>query len=271
LPTAKGLLLFVLPLPVFLAIFASLGSGSLSKFLGNALGFALFMLGAVLTRRGFARLRRDAAGQAPGRRPRGGAAPIPYRLAGGATVALATTVTALWGVGQNPFVALAYGASAFIGYALTYGLDPLPRRRPVPRGKGHAAAIQAIDRAAQRIRAIQAAARRLHDRDLVERLERIAVKGDGILATLEESPKDVRRARKFLVVYLEGTERVVEGYAELHGKTSSARLKANFRSLLESIEETFDQQQAKLYEHDLLDLDVQIEVLEKQLKREGVL
>jgi hypothetical protein len=40
--------------------------------------------------------------------------------------------------------------------------------------------------------------------------------------------------------------------------------------VLMTIEDVFQEQHQKLLEHDLMDLDVQIEVLATQLKREGV-
>ena len=45
----------------------------------------------------------------------------------------------------------------------------------------------------------------------------------------------------------------------------------NFRNVLVTIEDVFGEQYKKLLENDVLDLDVQIEVLTTQLKREGVL
>jgi len=72
------------------------------------------------------------------------------------------------------------------------------------------------------------------------------------------------------VVYLEGAQRVSEGYARTHSKLESGELEDNFRRVLDSIEQVFAQQQARLLEDDALDLDVQIEVLQKQLQQEGV-
>ncbi len=88
---------------------------------------------------------------------------------------------------------------------------------------------------------------------------------------LEEDPRDLRRARKFLNVYLDGVQRVVEGYARTHQRAASPDLDANFRRVLTSIEEVFQEQRQKLLESDIMDLDVQIEVLTSQLKREGLL
>ena len=47
-------------------------------------------------------------------------------------------------------------------------------------------------------------------------------------------------------------------------------LEANFRQLLVDMESTFDEQRKKLIENDLTSLDVDIEVLNTRLKREGV-
>jgi hypothetical protein len=41
--------------------------------------------------------------------------------------------------------------------------------------------------------------------------------------------------------------------------------------VLESIEEVFQEQRQKLLQTDIMDLDVQIEVLTNQLKREGLI
>ena len=49
-----------------------------------------------------------------------------------------------------------------------------------------------------------------------------------------------------------------------------APLEQNFRQLLIDMENTFEQQHQKLIEKDLTSLDVEIEVLNARLKREGV-
>jgi hypothetical protein len=81
----------------------------------------------------------------------------------------------------------------------------------------------------------------------------------------------LRRARKFLNVYLDGAQKVTEGYAKTHARVAAPDLDDNFRRVLVTIEEVFQEQQQKLLETDITDLDVQIEVLATQLKREGVI
>ena len=65
--------------------------------------------------------------------------------------------------------------------------------------------------------------------------------------------------------------RVTEGYAHAHRSGHTGELEENFRNVLQTIEGVFDEQHQKLLEHDKLDLDVQIEVLSTQLKKEGVI
>ena len=54
------------------------------------------------------------------------------------------------------------------------------------------------------------------------------------------------------------------------GEVLARLLEDNFRRVLATIEEVFAEQRQKLLEADVTDLDVQIEVLTTQLKREGV-
>ncbi|HRZ53444.1 MAG TPA: 5-bromo-4-chloroindolyl phosphate hydrolase, partial [Candidatus Contendobacter sp.] len=51
-PSPKGVLMFLLPLPVLFAAIAALARGNLSGLLGNAAGYGLFLAGALLLRRG---------------------------------------------------------------------------------------------------------------------------------------------------------------------------------------------------------------------------
>ena len=70
--------------------------------------------------------------------------------------------------------------------------------------------------------------------------------------------------------HLDSALRVSETYARTHENAPSAELEARFRNVLVTIEQVFGEQQQKLLENDVLDLDVQIEVLKTQLEKEGV-
>jgi hypothetical protein len=266
LPRPRALLLFVLPSPLVLASLIALGAGRFGDMLADAAAFGLCMLGAVLTRRG---IQRAFAPQP--RRAASNKAPVSLKNLGAGAVAAGTGVAAYFGVGHGPAISLAFSGIALIAFHLLYGLDPLrpPWRRESMRRADDALAAT-LEEAESRILSIERAAGRIRNTELRLRLGRIATQGRDILGMIERRPGELRRARKFLTVYLEGTERVTQGYAATHRVAESSELEQSFRSVLTTVEEVFGEQQKRLLETDLMDLDVQIEVLNRQLKREGI-
>jgi 5-bromo-4-chloroindolyl phosphate hydrolysis protein len=129
---------------------------------------------------------------------------------------------------------------------------------------------EALQQAEQQIFSIEQAGGRINQPELNERLTRIIALARDILTEIARDPRDFRRARKFFNTYLDGVERVVNGYAETHTHLRNQTLEDNFRRVLVTIEEVFGQQYQRLLENDLRDLDVDIEVLENQLKNEGL-
>ncbi|MFO1424241.1 MAG: 5-bromo-4-chloroindolyl phosphate hydrolysis family protein [Candidatus Competibacteraceae bacterium] len=265
-PSPKGILMFLLPLPVLFAAIVALARGNLNGLLNNAAGYALFLTGALLLRHGLLM-------EAEYDRRRIAKAPWPLKTLGGGVVALATGVTAWLGAGQHPIVAVAFGLAALLGCFLNYGFDPHAAKR-FTDSEGVDVTdrmLEALAQAEQSIAAIEQATRDIRNAEFNGRLRRIAGLARQILKLLEEDPRDLRRARKFLNVYLDGARQVTEGYARTHARASAPELEDNFRRVLTTIEEVFAEQQQKLLETDVSDLDVQIEVLTTQLKREGVI
>ncbi len=263
-PSISGLLLFLLPLPLLLAVVVALARGIPGGVVGNAVAATLYFAGAVLTRHGLEHARRyDSRKLAVRSGP-------PLRLAGGSLVALATFVAALWGAGHTIFIALCFAAGSLFGFYLTYGFDI--RRGEMTTAGGYSAAevVVALEEAEERIRGIEQAQREIGNKELADRLGRIAEAARKVLQVVEEDPRDLRRARKFLNTYLEGAHKVAQGYAKTHLHTESEELETNFRNVLVTIEEVFEQQRKRLIENDVMDLDVQIEVLATQLKHEGI-
>ncbi len=131
--------------------------------------------------------------------------------------------------------------------------------------------LRMLEESSQVIRSIEQANKKIRNAELNRRIENICSIADRILAEIESDPRDIRRARKFLNVYLDGAKQVTEGYAQTHQQTQVGLLEQNFRNVLETIESVFQEQHQKLLEDDVFDLDVKIEVLTTQLKREGIL
>ncbi len=261
-----GALLFIFPIPLFMAVAVSLGRGDFSGVLGNASAAILFLVGALTMRKGL-NVERVYNAKKVATAPK-----IPLKLAASIIIGVAAMLAAKFGVGHGLLVALCFGIGAAVGGILAYGADP--RKEKVAKaGYGYTTAevVEALEEAEQKVRKIESARRQINNQELKDRLSRIVVSARKVLAVIEDDPRDLRRARKFLNTYLEGARKVTEGYAQTHKKTQSNELEANFRNVLMTIEEVFDEQHRRLLRNDVLDLDVQIEVLATQLKREGIL
>jgi len=265
-PSPKGFWLFLFPLPLLFSSILALGSGRLGALPAHGSAYAMFALAGLLTRRGML-ATRDRPIRRYGRRPW-----LTRKNLGGGLVAAATFVAAYFAVGNGLPNAAAFGGVALLAFHLLYGLDPLrPPRLPLG-GEGEDERVRkALAEAEQRILSIEQSARAIGNSELRQRLGAIAGQGREILGLIERRPRDLRRARKFLTVYLEGAQQVSAGYARTHKLEDSRELEQNFRNVLVTIEDVFAEQQQRLLETDVLDLDVRLEVLTKQLKNEGIL
>ncbi|MEE9303014.1 MAG: 5-bromo-4-chloroindolyl phosphate hydrolysis family protein [Thiotrichaceae bacterium] len=262
----KGVLLYFLPLPVLIAAIVSLVQGNFWKTIILAASFTGFMLAAIIARHGLkieSTFERKKFAKAPG---------TPYKTVAAIILGSTTALTAYFATEHGLFSSLLTGAAALLGFMFSYGLDPRKDKTGnISLGVTAEEVIEALEAAEIKISGLVSAKRSIKNLDFNKRLDRIIAKARDILAVIEEDPRDLQRARKFLKVYLTGAERVAQKYAQTHKREATTdTLDENFGRVLDSIEETFNTQHTKLKENDQFDLDVQIEVLETQLKREGI-
>jgi 5-bromo-4-chloroindolyl phosphate hydrolysis protein len=257
----RGLVLYVLPLPLLPALFVSLLRGDGAQVIGQLAGLAGCWSAAALTRRGLQaetvyRHRRIA------RRP------PPRKTAALLLLGAGVFVAAWLAVGHGVVLAVLLCAGSVTGFILAYGLDPWAAKRPIllTLGSDTEDVLRTLEEAERRIARIEAARRRLPPGEVAERLGRIARSARGVVDLLEEDPRDLRRARRFLHVYLSGAQEACERYARTRPRAATAELDDRFRSVLATIERVFDEQRQHLLEDEVLDLDVQIEVLSRQLE-----
>jgi 5-bromo-4-chloroindolyl phosphate hydrolysis protein len=261
----NGLLLYVLPLLAIPATIKALVHGNLPGILINAGSYAAYLLAARLLRHGLIAEKSY--------HERRVANPPKWRLkAMAAGVLSMTTLLLAWiGGGYSLKVALAFGLGAFLGMELCYGFDP---RKVKTISGDHGFSVEEINRIVSQaesvIAKIENANDKIRDANCNRRLDAICTTARQIVEDLEANPAGIRRARKFLLVYLDGAEKVANGFAAVHQQTDDVETGQNFRELLDDLERVFKEQQQKLLEEDLFDLDVQMEVLAKQLKHEGI-
>ena len=110
--------------------------------------------------------------------------------------------------------------------------------------------------------------------EIREKLSRIIDVVDRIYADFKKDPKDVKAARQFLNYYLDSTIAIVQKYIELTVHSgASADVETSLRNteeLLDKIHAAFEAQLSKLLENDTLNLDTEIQLLEKTFKMEGL-
>lgn len=264
----RGFMLYLLALPLLPAAFFSLMDGNPIEAIARFAGLVLTMSAATLIRKG---IRLD--NEARKRRLRRRASTIQYRMIGAGLAAVGVFVVAWLGLADRYSLleSLLYGLAVLLGCYLYYDFDPA-RRDPDVAAVGITTEelIDLLDEAEGRLQSIEQSSRLIHNIEFKDRLRRIVKEARDILDTIEKDPVDARRARKFLKVYLDGAQQVTEGYARTHTEGESHELEDNFRRVLTTIETVVAEQQLKLKENNLSDLDINIEVLQMQLEKEGV-
>lgn len=262
-------ILYVLPLPLLLKAFVELILHGRFGGFAISLGlFALFMFGASIARRGIVKTWDFRSAKIAE------AARAPLKTVGGAIITIATFLTAWLSAGQGIAASVAIALGAALGFFLTYGFDARGAKGvAADAGVTVAEVREALTEARARIAAIEEAGKKLAGPaapELRQKLRGVVGAANKVLGLIEEDPRDLRRARKFLNVYLDGAKTVTENYASTATKTQSPEMEAKFRALLDDMQKTFDEQHARLLENDTLDLDAQIEVLKIRMNKEGL-
>ena len=264
--SSRGLLLYLLPLPLIPASILAFIYGDLLRITVNTSACVTFFLAASLLRKGISAEVEYHAKKIT-RAPK-----WPLKTFSAVIIALTTTTVAYLSAGNSFLVSIAFGLGALAGMCLLYGLDPRQEKMLAGSHGYTADEISAtIDEAEAQIVGIEQANKQINNRGFNHRIRLICDQAREIVSMLEEDPGDIRRARKFLNIYLDGALKVTAGYADMQRKHQSAQLSKNFENVLQTIESVFIAQKQKLLEDDVLDLDVQIEVLTAQLKHEGVI
>ena len=91
-----------------------------------------------------------------------------------------------------------------------------------------------------------------------------------VVDELHDKPNDLAKARRFLVTYLDSAAKLVLDFANQSSRSAKGELEKKFSDTLITIEKTFVAQLHKLRADEALDLDIQMDILETQMKAEGV-
>lgn len=164
-----------------------------------------------------------------------------------------------------------FGVIAAGLHTTAFGLDPL-------RDKGMEGVdtfqqdrvARVVDKAEDHLNAMTDALRRAGDREMQTRLERFQTTARDLIRTVEEDPRDLSAARKYLGVYLQGARDATAKFADVYARTKDTQARADYATLLDDLDQNFSARTRKLLLEDRSDLTVEIDVLRERLQREGV-
>ncbi|WP_456387612.1 5-bromo-4-chloroindolyl phosphate hydrolysis family protein [Profundibacter sp.] len=255
----RAKILFYAPLPLVLRAFFN----PPEVMALNLLAFGVLILAAWLTRDGIIAhkeydLRRVA------KRP-----VMPRKIFGSALTGIGLFI-ASYSSGAM-FDALIFGGLGVVLHAFAFGPDPM-------RDKGMEGVDQfqtervarVVDKAEQHLAEISDAILRANDRTIESRVARFQITVRDMLRTVEEDPRDLTAARKYLGVYLQGTRDATVKFADIYARSQDQKARADYAALLTDLEDNFAARTQKLLLDDRSDLDVEIEVLRDRLQRDGI-
>lgn len=188
--------------------------------------------------------------------------------------------TVLTGIGIG--IAAYLGDSGIIGSALygiaaaglhtaTFGIDPMKDKRMEGVDTFQQDRVaRVVDEAEAHLTTMKAQIEGLLDRRLSERVADFQTIARRMIRTVEEDPRDLTGARKFLGVYLMGARDATIKFVDLYGRNKDADVRASYEALLTDLEQNFAARTDKMLLDDRSDMDIEINVLRDRLKREGV-
>ncbi|WP_316243065.1 5-bromo-4-chloroindolyl phosphate hydrolysis family protein [Jannaschia aquimarina] len=245
-------------------VISALWSGGAVPLAINLISAAAIFGAAVLTREG---LKAEAAWaeRKIARRPA-----LPRKLLGAGIMGFGVGFATMSGL-SGLFPAIVYGLVAAGLHVAAFGSDPM-------RDKGIEGidtwqtdrVARTIEEAEAHLSAMEDAVLRARDREAETRVERLAAKARAMFRTVEDDPRDLSAARKYLGVYLMAARDAAAKFADLYAQTRDAKAKADFFELLDELERGFDAKRETLLITDRTDLEVEIEVLRDRLKRDGL-
>lgn len=265
----RAWVLRIVPIMLAVPLVWGLLAGRLGDVVSLAAGLIVIYLGTFFVESGLAKeAEYEARDLIKAPRP-------PRKLLGAIVVGIGVFVCSLGASTAGLPLSLLFGAVAAVGCLFAYGMDPTRDKGLSPEiarkaGLRTEQVIEALNEAEGKLRDIERLAGSLHNRELTGRLGRIVAQGRAVLAQIEKDPSDLRRARRFLVTYLDGTRDVVRKYNEQQKDLADTELAESFRHVLDTVERVFAEQEEVLKRNETMDLEVQIEVLRTQLEREGV-
>ncbi len=254
---ARSNALYLAPIPL---LFTGWGGGPAGLALDLAAFFTL-MGAAFLTREG---LRAEQAFEirAAARRPA-----LPRKMLAALLTGVGLAFAGLPAPG-GALVLAVLGIGLHLG---AFGLDPLRNKHPEGAKAWQSDRVAAVvDEAETHLGEMKAHVARTGDEPLMMRVESFASTARRMFRRVEQDPRDLVEARRWLGIYLLGARDAAARYADLaEGRPAEAE-RAELVALLDDLEQGFARRTEAMLLDDRADFGIEIDVLRDRLEREGV-
>jgi hypothetical protein len=252
--------LFFAPIPLALRAFQSDPTGLAT----NLAAFGILMLAAWLTREGLIAEEAYEARRVA-KRPA-----IPRKIFASILTGAGLFVAGLT-ANEGLLAPILFAVLGTVLHSLAFGIDPLKDKgiEGVDSFQSDRVA-KAVDEAEKHLKAMSDAIAKTNDRTLIARVDSFQRTARAMFRTVEEDPRDLTGARKYLGVYLLGTRDATVKFADLYSRSRDEKARGDYEALLDDLEKTFSARTEKMLLDDRSDLDIEIEVLRERLEREGV-
>lgn len=257
---ARANVLFV---PAIVLVATTFWGGPISLTLG-LIGAGILTLAAYLLRGG---LEAEAAynERKVARRPA-----FPRKMAASVLTGLGiATATAAHDGGLIAIVL--YGLAAAALHFTAFGPDPMKHKgmEGIDTFQQDRVA-RVVDEAEKHLNAMKDAVLRARDRQMESKVDAFQDVARDLIRTVEEDPRDLNAARKYLGVYLLGARDATSKFADIYSRTQDQKAREDYAQFLDEMTDNFAQRTRKLLIEDRTDLTIEIDVLRDRLAREGV-
>lgn len=252
-------ILFFAPLPLIFRAFFKEPEGMAL----NLLAFGVLILAAWLTRDGVkAHKAYDARRVA--RRPA-----IPRKIFGSVLTGIGLFIAGY--AAGGPFTSLIFGFLGVVLHGFAFGPDPMGDKGMEGIDSFQTERVaRVVDEAEKHLAAMSDAIVRAGDRKIEDRVAQFQITVRDMFRTVEEDPRDLTAARKYLSVYLLGARDATVKFADLYARTKDKKVRDDYEALLSDLEDNFAARTEKLLLDERSDLDIEIEVLRERLQRDGI-
>jgi 5-bromo-4-chloroindolyl phosphate hydrolysis protein len=255
----SGNFLYIFLAPIFLATFIDLLSQDIAGFVKNIIAFGLFLATAKVNSIALTK-EYEYHSKVLTKAPK-----IPLKTISALLLGF-STVYSSWVVGGSMGLHLFLGLIAIIGYFLYYGFDPRDDKLENIGDISAEFVLKTLAEARAKLSSIETDMSMINDRELNSKLSIAVTKAYEVLNTIEKDPKDLRVARKFIIVYIDGIKKVTKSYTEMSENEINEDTKSRLSSLLSDVDKRFEKEIIRLKRNNQFDLDVHIDVLQEQIK-----